>query len=91
MCYYLRFNKTNFKTFYYRLNDLNKYLPHFPVWTGRNSVTSLSNDKLVEIIDRAKPIKYQQVLLANNYDPYSKLLVEFPTYLEYLELSFKIQ
>ena len=35
----------------------------------REEVNSLEDDELLEIIDRAKPMEYQQALLAANYDP----------------------
>ena len=54
-------------------------------------VTSLQDDELVETLDRAKPIKYQQALLTANYDPYSKTLEQCAQYLERLEASAKIE
>ena len=53
-------------------------------------VTSLEDDELLEIIDRAKPMEYQQALLAANYDPYSQSVNDYITYLERLEASAKI-
>ena len=45
----------------------------------------LKDDELVEILDRAKPLEYQQELLAANYDPYAKTFAEFSQYLLNLE------
>ena len=91
MRYHLFFNEDNFQGFLHRLKELNKYLKYFPVPTGRTTVTSLQDDELVEILDRAKPIKYQQALLTANYDPYSKTLEQYAQYLERLEASAKIE
>ena len=76
MRFHLFFNEGSFKSFKDRLNELNRYLKHFPIPSGRTNVTSFSEDELVEIIDRSKPIQYQQALLMSNYDPYSKIIQE---------------
>jgi hypothetical protein len=69
---------------------MNKYLKYFPVPEGRDEVEVLSDDELVEILDRAKPLGYQQELLKANYDPYSKDFHEYGRYLENLEASVRI-
>jgi hypothetical protein len=69
MRYHLKFGETGFVAFRSQLLELNKYLEHFPVLEGRNTVEALSDNELVEILDCAKPLAYQQVLLRANYDP----------------------
>lgn len=84
MRYYLFFTDSNFMEFKNRLLELNKYLPYFPAPTG-GSATSLKDDELVEILDSAKPIEYQQQLLTANYDPYAKTFAQYSQYLQNLE------
>ena len=85
MRYHLYFHDTNFQVFKSRLLELNKYLKYFPVPTGRTGVASLQDDKLVEILDSAKPIECRQQLLTANYDPYAKTFGEYSQYLQNLE------
>ena len=77
MRYHLHFQVGQLHEFRNRLYEMNKYLQYFPIPAGREEVTSLEDDELLEIIDRAKPMEYQQALLAANYDPYySQTVVE---------------
>ena len=88
MRYQLCFNTTNFEAFFHRLKQLNKYLKYFPA-PQNSTVTSLEDNDLIEIIDNAKPLEYNQAMLQNDYDPYDKSLDEFASYLERLEQATK--
>ena len=90
MRYHLFFLEGNFKEFRSRIEELNRYLPYFPLAPGKRKNSKLEDDEILEIVDRAKPIQYQQALLVSNYDPYSKSLQEYSEYLERLEASAKI-
>ena len=90
MRYQLYFTTSNFKKFELRLKQLNKYLKYFPLPPGKRSVSSLTDDNLMEIIDNSKPLEYHQQMLQNNYNPYDKSLEEFIQYIERLEASAKI-
>ena len=70
-------------------SQLNNYLKYFPVPPQKGEVKPLSEDDLMEIIDNAKPLKYKQTMLQNNYDPYDKILEEFAGYVEKLEQAAK--
>ena len=74
-----------------RLLALNKYLKYFLKPAGCNNVTSLGEDELVEILDRAKPIKYHWTLLMANYDPSACMIMEYSQYLERLKASTNIE
>ena len=51
---------------------MNRYLvKYFPIPAGCNAVIVFEEDELIDIINQAKPIRYQQALLENNYDPYN--------------------
>ena len=90
MRYQLYFTTTNFTPFLHRLKQLNKYLKYFPVPPQKEGMLHpLTEDDLIEIIDNAKPIEYNQSMLQNNYDPYDKTLEEFSQYLERLEQATK--
>ena len=89
MRYQLYFTNTNFQTFFPRLKQLNKYLKFFPIPPQKGTVTPLTEDDLIEIIDNAKPLEYNQYMLQNNYDPYDKTLEAFSQYIERLETSVK--
>jgi hypothetical protein len=63
----------------------NNYLRYFPVPEDRESVESLPEDELVEILDRAKRIEWQRDILTANIDPYGMTLEQYYKYLEKLE------
>ena len=90
MRYHLYFAQGQFRDFKVRLLELNRYLKYFPVPENKKTITCLLDDKLIEIIDKAKPVPYQQALLMSNYDPYCKSMEEYSQYLEKLEASAKI-
>ena len=90
MCYHLYFAQGQFQDFKVRLLELNRYLKYFPVLENKKTITCLPDNKLIEIIDKAKPVPYQQALLTSNYDPYCKSMEEYSQYLEKLEASAKI-
>ena len=87
MRYQLYFTTSNFSSFLHRLKQLNKYLKYFPIPPQNEHVHPLSDNELMEIIDNAKPLEYNQYMLQSNYDPYNKSLEEFCQYLASLELS----
>ena len=91
MRYHLWFSEGQFKDFKSRLIELNRYLKFFPVPENKKTVASLPDDELIEILDKAKPVQYQQALLTSNYDPYSKSMEEYSQYIERLEASAKIE
>ena len=86
---HLFFMEGNFKEFKERLDELDKYLKYFPVPAGRTEVGSFENDEIMEIIDQAKPLQYQQALLQNHYDPYAKSLTDYCAYLTRLDANNK--
>ena len=75
MRYQLYFTTTNFENFFHRLKQLNNYLKYFPIPPQKGEVKPLSEDDLMEIIDNAKPLEYNQAMLQNNYYPYDKPLM----------------
>ena len=89
MRYQLYFTTSNVLSFLHRLKQLNKYLKYFPIPPQNKHVHPLSDNELMEIIDNAKPLEYNQYMLQSNYDPYDKSLEEFCQYLASLELSMK--
>ena len=90
MRYNLYFSTTEVRSFEKRLKQLNQCLKYFPILTGRDMVELLSDDKPLEIIDMAKPIKYQETLLKSNYDPYETTLLEYCKFLFNLEAAAKL-
>ena len=89
--YHVRFGNLSVAEFKRRLNEQNEFLKYFPPPPGKRSVSQLTEEELVEIVDRAKPVEYHCDVLANNYDPYQKTLQEFTEYLERLETKKNIQ
>ena len=89
--YHVRFGNMSVAEFKRRLNEQNEFLKYFPPPPGKRSVSQLTEEELVEIVDRAKPVEYHCDVLANNYDPYQKTLQEFTEYLERLETKKNIQ
>ena len=77
-----------FKDFKAELIRQNQYLRYFPQMNAEIEV--LSEDELVEIIDRAKRVEWQRDLLTANIDPYGMSLDEYSAYLEKLEVKHKI-
>ena len=90
MRYNLYFSTTKVRSFEKRLKQLNQYLKYFPIPTGRDTVEPLPDDQLLEIIDMAKPIEYQQTLLKSNYDPYETTLPEYCKFSFNLEAAAKL-
>ena len=77
MRHQLYFTTSNFSSFLHRLKQLNKYLKYFPIPPQQEHVHTISDKELVEIIDNAKPLEYNQYMLQNNYDLYENTLQEF--------------
>jgi hypothetical protein len=89
--YHVKFGNMTVAEFKRRLVEQNEFLKYFPTPTGKKSVSKLTEEELVEIMDRAKPVEYHCDVLANNYDPYQKTLQEYTEYLERLEVKHNIQ
>ena len=89
--YHVKFGNMTVAEFKRRLVEQNEFLKYFPTPAGKKSVSKLTEEELVEIIDRAKPVEYHCDVLANNYDPYQKTLQEYTEYLERLEVKHHIQ
>ena len=89
--YHVKFGNMTVAEFKRRLVEHNDFLRYFPPPPGKRSVSQLTEEELVEIIDRAKPVEYHCDVLANNYDPYQKTLQEYTEYLERLETKHGIQ
>lgn len=88
--YHVKFGNMTVAEFRRRLIEQNEFLKYFPAPAGK-SVSKLTEEELVEIVDRAKPVEYHCDVLANNYDPYQKTLQEYTEYLERLEVKHNIQ
>ena len=67
--YHVKFGNMTVAEFRRRLIEQNEFLKYFPAPAGK-SVSKLTEEELVEIVDRAKPVEYHCDVLANNYDPY---------------------
>ena len=90
--FHVKFGNMTVAEFRRRLMEQNEFLKYFPTPVGKNkSVSKLTEEELVEIVDRAKPVEYHCDVLANNYDPYQKTLQEYTEYLERLEVKHNIQ
>ena len=89
--YHVKFGNLTVAEFKRRLVEQNEFLKYFPPPKGKNAVSQLTEEELVEILDRAKPVEYHCDVLANNYDPYEKTLQEYTEYLERLETKHSIQ
>ena len=57
------------------------------VFSGGDTTQFDENIATLEIIDRAKPLQYQQALLQNHYDPYAKSLTDYCAYLTRLDTN----
>lgn len=68
----------------------NTYLRYFPIPADRDTVKSLPDDELLEIVDRAKRVEWQRDLLSANIDPYSMSLSQYYEYLEKLETKHEM-
>ena len=71
----LYFTMTNFENFFHRLKQMNTYLKYFPIPPQKGKVEPLSDEDLIEIIDNAKTLEYNQAMLQNNYDRMTRLLM----------------
>ena len=90
----LSFTGTAVRDWGTRLMELNKYFPHFPVdeWNdGLVMQTSLPDDEINDILDRAKPIEWQLTMLKSNLDVQNMSWEQIMEYYEKLELSEKLQ
>ena len=89
MRYQLRLCNGGIKAFVDRLIEVNNYLTHFP--TGNGVPAKLPNEKLIEIIDRAKPLAWHVAMLTANIEPSAMSLQEVTEYFERLELMEKLR
>ena len=91
MMYDLAFEAGKFTAFKDRVKTLNKYLEFFPANEDTGEAqTLLTNNDILQIMDHAKPMKYSETLLINNFDVYSHTLDEFEEYIERLEKVTKM-
>ena len=72
------------------LRRQNNFLKYFPIPNEGVACESLSDDELVEIVDRAKRVEWQRDLLTANIDPYALSLDDYYRYLEKLEVKHNI-
>ena len=66
MRYNLYFSIAEAWSFKKQLKQLNQHLKYFPIPTCRDMVEPLLDDQLLEIIEIAKPIEYQETLRKSN-------------------------
>ena len=83
--YGLKLKDMTLQKFKSRLQELNSFLRYFPLPEGMEGSPVLSEDELLEIVDRAKPDVWQRNLYTANIDPYGMSLNEYCLYLEKLE------
>ena len=91
LCYHLSFDQMTVNEFRNRLVEMNKYLKYFPIPPHKNSVFSLDEEELVEILDRAKLIEYPMDVLTEDYDLYAKSFQEYVKYIERLETKHALR
>jgi hypothetical protein len=70
-----------------KMEEMNVYLTYFPVPDDLVTVQKLGDDKLVKILDQAKPIEWQRNVLTANLDPYNMSLDNYVCYLKKLEIK----
>jgi len=85
LCYVSDMGGMKVRDFMSRLKDLNSYLPLLPGKKPAKEDQMLSNEQLRIILERARPARWQQHLLTNEYDVYSKELHQVIDYFDSLE------
>ena len=73
-----------------RLQELNSYLPYFPVKPG-TTPSPFSKDELSSILNHAKPAKWQVAMLSANINVYEMSWDQLVEYFERLELSQSLE
>ena len=68
--HYLKLGNYTVRNFATRLRELNNYLPYFPREKGQTEPCKLSDDKLVFILNQAKPENWQTGILGANIELY---------------------
>ena len=57
------------RVFYERLTKINSYLPYFPCSDVQERPTGLAEDKIIDILDAAKPIDWHVTMLSQGKQP----------------------
>ena len=70
MQHYLKLGNYTVRNFVTRIRELKNYLPYFPREKGKPEPCKLSDDKLVFILNQAKPEEWQAVILGANIELY---------------------
>ena len=70
MQHYLKLGSDTVRNFATHLRELNNYLPYFPREEGKPEPCKLSDDKLIFILNQAKPEEWQVVILGVNIELY---------------------
>jgi transposase InsO family protein len=85
--------KTPVRVWGKRLVEINKYFPYFPIdnmAADQSAPTELPADELNDILDRAKPVKWQIQMLKSNLDTQEMTYEGIIEYFEKLETSDSI-
>ena len=86
MQHFLKLGRHTVRNFATRLRELNNYLPYFPCEKGKPEPCKLSDDKLVTILNQAKPEEWQAVILGANIEFYKFDFQGTVDYFEKLEV-----
>ena len=86
MQHYLKLGSHTVRNFATHLRELNNYLPYFPREKGKPEPCKLSDDKLVFILNQAKPEEWQAVILGSNIELYKFDFQGTVDYFEKLEV-----
>jgi hypothetical protein len=86
MQHYLKLGNHRVRNFATHLCELNNYLPYFPREKGKPKPSKLSDDKLVFILNQAKPEEWQAVILGANIELYQFYFQGTVDYFEKLEV-----
>ena len=86
MQHYLKLGAYTVRNFATHLRELNNYLPYFPREKGKPEPCKLSDDKLVLILNQAKPEELQAVILGANIKLYQFDFQGTVDYFEKLEV-----
>jgi hypothetical protein len=68
MQHYLRLKGRTVRNFATRLREQSNYLPYFPREEGKAEPSKLSDDNLIQILNKAKPEEWQSVILGANFE-----------------------
>ena len=79
------------KSFASRLRSMNNYLSYFPTTGDGSAPTPLSEDELIDILDRAKPIAWHMAMLAARVDTFDMKWDDIIDYYQRLELRSDLE